>query len=292
MLTQRSSYSALIVILILLPVAKSFSQIDTVSSPPITVNEVILMGGVLPLPSYGNTMSMFHKLAPTSELLAADLSQYEDSYEAQSHSLGVFNAGISLQFADKNGIKRRNPLLRLGITYQGGQLLGKKIKYETRSRYDTLISSQTGAETYIDSVYTKSIDMRYRTSQIMADVAVIWRTDPKFQWSLYTGLGMAGGTSFDNRTVITNTTSNHTSNVGRNYYPEDGLKEVVRNDNGYSLLAYLPIGFGLSMSKSGFGKTLIFIVEMRPGISVISIPELETNVNAVFPVSFGFKVSW
>lgn len=277
---------------ILLTSIESFSQTPTNVSPRVQVREVTVMGGVMTLPSYGNTLTMFNSLAPNSIILSGDLIEYSTSFEPSNHGLGIFNTYVSLKFNGKDGEEKRNPLLRLGITYQGGQLLTKNIKLETRTPYDTLVSSQTGTKVYIDSIYTSTIDMRYYTSQVLADVAVIWRTNPDFLWSLYGGVGFAGGLSFDNRTTITRTENNNISNGRGSYYPNEGNKEVMKNDNSYSALAYLPLGAGIGMGRTGFWKTLIFVIEMRPGISIISIPELETNVTAVFPVSFGWKISW
>ncbi|NEN25031.1 hypothetical protein G3O08_16135 [Cryomorpha ignava] len=285
-------YSTLAYAFFLLTTIDSYSQNTNASTPRIAVSEVTIMGGVMSLPSYGNTITMFKTLAPNSDILAGDLSKYSNSFEPTNHALGVFNTYVSLQFNGKDGAEKRNPLLRLGITYQGGQRLTKNLKFETRTPYDTLVSSQTGTNTYIDSIYTSTIEMRYRTSQVLADVAVIWRTNPEFLWSLYGGLGFAGGISLDNRTTVTRTESNNTSNGRGNYYPNEGNNEIIKNDNGYSALAYLPLGVGVGMGRTGFWKTLLFVIEMRPGISIMSIPELETNVTAVFPVSFGWKVSW
>lgn len=270
----------------------SLSQSITTDLPRVETKEVTVMGGVMTLPSYGNSLKMFNTLAPYSDILAGDLSQYSRSFEPSSYGLGVFNAYLSLKFNGEGGAEKRNPLLRLGVTYQGGQLLGKNMKYESRTPYDTLVSTETGRKIYIDSIYTSTIDMRYRTSQLLADAAVIWRTNPDFRWVLYGGVGLAGGFSFDNRTTIYRTESNSVSNDRDSYYPNEDNREVFKNDDGYSALAYLPLGAGVGMGKSGFWKTLIFAIEMRPGISIISIPELETNVTAVFPVSFGWKLSW
>lgn len=250
------------------------------------------MGGAMALPSYGNTLQMFNKLAPVSDILSGDLSKYSESWKPSSHALGVFNAFVSFKFNNKDGAENRNPILRFGITYQGGQLLSKNMQFESRTPYDTLVSSLTGDKTFIDSVYTSTIDMNYRTSQAMGDVAIIWRSNPARLVGFYGGLGFAGGISFDNRTTISHTKNNNISTGRGNYYPGDDNREIFRNENSYSALIYLPLGGSISMSKSGFWKTVNFVFELRPGISVISIPELETNASAVFPVSFGWKLSW
>lgn len=271
---------------------KSFSQTTSATPPRVEVTEVTVMGGVMTLASYGNTISMFNKLAPSSIILSEDLSKYSNSFDPSNQALGVFNTYVSLKFNGKDGDEKRNPLLRLGISYQGGQLLTKNISYETRTPYDTLVSTRTGKKTYVDSIYTSTIDMRYYTSQVLADVAVIWRTNPENFWSLYGGVGIAGGVSIDNRTTINRTESNNISSGRGDYFPNEANKEVISNDNAYSALAYLPIGAGTRMGRNGFWQTLMFVIEMRPGISIISIPELQTNVTAVFPVSFGWKLSW
>jgi len=284
--------STLICASLIVPVINSTGQTTNAVPPRVEVKEVSVMGGFMVLPSYGNTITMFNQLAPNSNLLSLDLSEFTESSEFPVHTLGVFNTAFSLKFNAKDGSEKRNPLLRLGITYQGGRLLDKSMKYETRTPYDTLTSNQTGTEVYVDSVYSNTIDMKYRTSQVMADIAVIWRSNPDFLLSLYGGLGFAGGISFDNRTIISGWESNYISNGG-GYGDRSGeSREVFRNKSAYSALAYLPIGAGIRMSKSGFWQNIVFGVEMRPGISIISIPELETYISAVFPVSFGCKVSW
>lgn len=250
------------------------------------------MAGYMGFSNNNQTLSTFRKLAPDSEILSGDLSDYDDYSYFLNSGLGVFNTNVALKFNKQDGVEKNGPLLRLGITYQGGALLSQSMNFELRTPYDTLVSSQTGEEEYRDSIFTSDLEMRYLTSQVLADVSVIWRTNPDFRWGVYGGIGIAGGFSFDNRTVIEDR-KNYFTSTDRGYdFPSTSKKEIFNNENAYCALVYLPIGANVALGKNNFWELINFVVELRPAISVISVPELETDISATIPFSCGVKVSW
>ena len=273
------------------PVSEVHAQ-DANSRPRMEVTEVYVMGGYMGLSSNDQTLSTFRKLAPSSEILSRDLSDYDNYSNFLNPGLGVFNANVAIKFNKSDGVEKNGPLVRLGITYQGGTVFRQNINFELRTPYDTLVSSQTGEEEYRDSIYTSDLEMKYLTSQVLADVSVIWRTNPDFRWGVYGGIGAAGGLSFDNRTVIEDRKNYFTSSDRGYDYPSASEKEVFDNENAYSALVYLPLGANFTLGKNNFWGLINLVVEFRPAISIISVPEIETDISAAFPFSCGLKVSW
>lgn len=166
------------------------------------IHDISVTAGSLSEPN-SETLSDFRLLAPTSALLNNDFTGYSDNNDIQKTTYGSLSVLLGIQFRDKDKTTyKKNPLLRLGLTYYTGTNMSNSLFKETRMRYDTLTSSQTGQSIYIDSVYRKAYGMNYYSDQIRFDGSLIYRTNPDARWTFYTGIGITAGLSIKSGTEV------------------------------------------------------------------------------------------
>ncbi len=237
------------------------------------------------------TLTDFKKLAPQSVLLNNDLTGYSQSGGSISNTM--FSVMLGIQFSDKQKTTyKANPLLRLGIIFSGTNLTNGLYK-EDRKRYDTLTSSQTGQAVYVDSINSKNYSMNYSSQQLRFDGSLIFRTNPEARWSLFTGIGITAGFSFNTNTNILYSKYSKISSFPSSISSYSNLTENYKNKNNFAFSSYIPMGIDFRIGKKReFWKRTHLFFELRPGINSTSIPELRTITNATMQYGFGLKVSW
>ncbi len=267
------------------------------------INEYSVQTGLFGGSSSSSSLSDFNILAPNSVLLNSNIIPDLQSYSPYSYHSGPnssFSALLGFQFSDKQKTKYNKYMqLRVGIIYTHNSIICGGMYNTERTPYDTLTSSQTGTSTYLDSVVSKSLDMNYSSEQLRLDGALIFRTNPDARWSLYSGIGITTGFSFNAKTTIVygiNYRIESRNSNNRTSYMEsldgDSKVEVFANKNNFGFSAYIPLGINLKLGKnSEFWKKVNLFYEIRPSISVTNIPELRTITNTAVQQGLGFKIS-
>jgi hypothetical protein len=268
------------------------------------INEYSVQIGMFGGSSASSSLSDFNILAPNSVLLNSNIIPNTDSYAPyfyRSFPNSSFSAMLGLQFSDKQRTKYNKYFqLRVGITYSNSSTLSGSLYSSETKPYDTLTSSQTGQLTYIDSVLNRNIGMTYSSEQLRLDGSLIFRTNPEARWSLYSGIGLTAGFSFNaNTTVLYYTNYNIESrnpDGSRTYidfYDGETKKETFSNKNNFAFSAYIPLGINLRLGKkTEFWKKVNLFYEIRPSVNVTYIPELKTVTNTYFQQGIGFKISF
>lgn len=140
------------------------------------------------------SLADFQTLAPQSVLLQQDLSAYQSSpffnlsFPGQSQSLSV---GLKLG-------KMPNATLRLGLMHTNqNNALSTGGGYTESFRIDTLTSSQSGTQYFVDSFSTHSYNANYSQEQLRLDASLIFRYNADKRWSFYGGIGANFGLSYN-----------------------------------------------------------------------------------------------
>ena len=236
--------------------------------------------------------SDFAALAPGSALLAGGLQDHRYSSYPENSAAGLFEAGVGL--LPWRNDQRNGPELRLGVFYGGRSSVSGYFYRSDRTPYDTLVSSQTGAVYYVDSVFRSTTNVNYSAERFGLNASLIWRS--KGRWSVYGGIGIAGGWLMNARTQVYHYTSSNVSGpvVGE---PNGGyfssVSEQYRNGNGWWLSVYAPIGLDFQITKRNpFWKRMHLYYEFRPQMLFQGTPELGTNTTfggqSVFGARFTF----
>jgi hypothetical protein len=242
--------------------------------------------------AYGS-LDDFRKLAPQSDMLARDLSSYDQQASGSYFNGGtLFVASLGLKFKKKDGNDyRANPQLRIGISYFSSTPLTAGLTRTESFVVDTLVSTVTGEVVLQDSVVNESYNMSYIADQLRLDAALIFRTNPEARWSLYGGIGLAAGVSINPRTEVFYSNWNFDEEFNSGYGNYES--ERFNNQTSFGLLAYLPLGLDFRLGKNQeFWKRLHLFYEISPGLNMTFIPELNTATNIAIRNGLGLRVSW
>lgn len=270
----------------------------------IKISDFLLYSGTSFERTNRGILNDFKALAPESELLKQEMLIINKNQGYSYMSNNNFSVLVGFQFSDKDrNDYRPDPLLRLGLTYSSGSSLSSYNYGDIRSPFDTLTSSLTGEETYIDSIYAEYYSMNYESQQIQVNASMIFRTDPEERWSIFSGIGFTAGVSINANTsihysseewkeVIQNNTAYSNNNYQRRNTVENEF-EFFTNKTNYGFSAYIPLGvdFRIGNKKEFWKKTHLFY-EVQPTLSFNTIPELETMNKVNFRHGFGVRVNF
>jgi len=277
-----------------------------VAQTKVKVSEFAVSTGSLMQESPVSQFTDWQRLAPASGLLPT-LSKDLANFKARNSNLSggnVWSANLGLQFTDRAGMRyKQNPTLRIGIQYQGATVLSQSFRKETLFAKDTLTSSQTGEQTYVDSIHIDNYNIDYRQKRLMLDASLIFRTKSESRWGLYAGIGMSLGASFRNQTDIDYSLYKGISGNSRlnDYrfwnganFDKDKRKEQFANQGSFAGALYIPLGASFRLSnKHDFWRKINLILETRPGLYWSGIPELtSTTMNTGVATQVGFRVNW
>lgn len=233
-------------------------------------------------------------LAPNSELLVNDFSDF------QANDFFIFNGPSSSSYQSiQLGLTFKsnpNPLWRIGISHISLGDISKGLSKSTIVPYDTLTSSQTGQQYFLDSTYAENYNMNYSSQQLRLETSLIYRTNPENRWSVYAGIGLSFGLSYNASTTINYNSFSYSSSYDQSYnYSNLGQdkREYFENKSNWSTSVFVPMGIDFRLGKKReFWKRLHLYHEMKPSITYTTIPDVKrlTNVNMIN--SLGLKVSF
>jgi hypothetical protein len=237
----------------------------------------------------------FKILAPNSSILAMDFSQYNPhgfpSYQTPGMNMSSsYSLQLGLQCA-----KMPKVTYRVGITHvSNAGVLSAHGTYFQSFPYDTLTSSQTGEQTFIDSSNTKHYNMNHSNQQIRLDGAMIFRMFPEKRWSLHTGLGASIGMSYQSNTDISfwETSSMSSGNYYGDYYGNQNVeRESYKNKNSIGASLYIPFGIDFGIGKKReFWMPFHLYVETRPSLNINSINGIGTTFSPGMSSTAGLRI--
>ncbi|MCC7502880.1 MAG: hypothetical protein IT229_10145 [Flavobacteriales bacterium] len=243
-------------------------------------------------PLYRQDISL---LAPGSALLAGGLSDHDYSNAGYEDATGLFDAGVSFHpFRKAGGLGAE---LRVGFLYGGRSTLTGYLRRITRTPYDTLTSSQTGETFYVDSVHNSTYLVECSAERFGLSTSLVWRT--KGRWSIYGGVGFAGGLLMNARTEVYHSTfdgvddpnSSRPNDVHDGRYAGNGGSETFRNGTGWWLSLNTPIGLDFQVARrSAFWSRVHLYDELRPQLLFQGTPELGTATNLGLQSVFGVRL--
>ncbi len=257
--------------------------------------------------SYSETAGAddFLKLAPQSVLLQDDLSGYQLSSFGSSYGNNSFALSVGMPLRKKNPENEKSrAILRLGFTYFNVSGLSANYQKQSAIRFDTLVSSQNGQLSFVDSILSQSYSMNYNAKQLRLDASVIIRWNEAARWSLYGGAGISAGVSLNASTNIAYYEYNSIGvrfpqgGVSTTYPPslegqDKSRSETFRNKTNFGAMLYVPLGVDFRLgNKREFWKLLHLFYELRPSADVTVVPELSSFATASFMQGIGIRAAW
>jgi len=222
----------------------------------------------------------FAPLAPGSSILLKDFSNYESS-------MGYFNFNYPFGMGMQNtssfqslqvglSLPKCQGTLRLGISNFSNQLMNAYGSYYESHVVDTLISSQNGSMTFVDSTISRNVFGNYNNQQIRIDVAYVWEMNAGERWAFSAGAGMSFGLSYQSQTSLnfaeyTNSYEGYGSYVSNQTTTLES--ETYKNPMAWGANIYVPLGINFRLgTKRAFWKPWMIYSELRPQLSFNSIP--------------------
>lgn len=243
--------------------------------------------------------------APGSQFIVPGQAGFYSDGWIPAWSSSLLTLQIGLHPADKvSGEVKKNRTLRLGLTAQGIKTQIYSSMMDRRFRMDTLLnSSSSSLFGYLDSVYHHDVYADYSGTAIKLEASFVYSTDPERRFSLYGGAGVNAGALINTRTDVSSTewstreiTDSRGYLISDEWYQADELRskeENYRNKSGWSASLFIPLGVDLRLGKKkDFWNQLHLFTEMRPSLTMLSMPETKTYVVPGIQNTAGFKVHW
>lgn len=267
------------------------------STAKIRISEFHLQHGANFQPIESSSLEDFKHLAPNSTLLQNDFTGFNmDNYYFYNRPLsfgsGSYNS-LQLGLTFKN-----NPSLlwRIGISHGSTGDLSFGANRNRTAPYDTLTSSQTGEQYFSDSTYAENYFMRYSAQQLRLESSVIFRTNPAKRWSIYAGAGLSFGVSYKAETYIHYFAYSSVSGINSGYLTSENYQsssEHFRNKMTTSTSAFVPMGVDFRIGKNReFWKRVHVYYEMKPSLTITTIPELRTSTQVNMINTLGLKITF
>jgi hypothetical protein len=250
------------------------------------------------------SLADFKILAPQSILLNANLNGFTSGTSNYGTNTGGFNPSIGIQFANKSQTGyRANPILRIGFNLNGST--SEKLSYNKEDKYrvDTLTSSQTGEQIYIDSFVRESYSFYYSYKTIGVDVALLFRTNPKARWSIYGGVGANFGAAINSNLYLSNYKNSGRNNTfyyngfsnstGNSYTTIQTENFDGQNNTAKTASVYLPLGIDFRVGKRReFFKRVHLFLETRPSFSFVNFNNMYSQTDITNMAGLGLRVNW
>lgn len=246
---------------------------------------------------YAGTSALYEQdialITPGSTLLAGGLADHDYSDNTYENAAGMFDAGIGIHPFRK--ADRLGPELRIGFLYGGRSSVGGYFQRTTRTPFDTLTSSQTGEVFYVDSVHRSTYAVDYSAERFGLNASMIWRT--KGRWSVYGGVGLAGGLLMNARTDVHRSIYDNVDgpaySQGDGFYSSpfaNGGAESYRNGTGWWVSVNTPVGLDFQIARhSPFWSRTHLFFELRPQLVFQGTPELGTGTSFGLQTVFGVR---
>jgi hypothetical protein len=259
-------------------------------------------GGDRSLAPLNINQNEFNVLAPGAQI-PLNSTPYTTQFGWDAPTL---NMNVAFHPLKKNGLAgeyNKNRTFRAGISAQGISASIYNTSNSFTTRIDTLVSAANGSiYGFVDSIHRDFTFSSYMATAVKLDFSYLASTDVSKRFSFYSGVGLNFGITLAPRTEIhlhswdseriTDTNDNYISNQSV-YNSLNVNRQVYQNKMGYMAALYVPIGVDFRLGKKNeVMKKIHLFFELRPTVSVLSIPETKTYVYPSIQNCIGVKFEW
>jgi hypothetical protein len=259
-------------------------------------------GGDRSLAPLNINQNEFNVLAPGAQI-PLNSTPYTTQFGWNAPTLNMHVAFHPLKKSGLAGEYNKNRTFRVGISAQGISASIYNTSNTFTTRIDTLLSAANGSiYAFVDSIHRDFTFSSYMATAVKLDFSYLASTDVSKRFSFYSGVGLNFGITLAPRTEIhshswdseriTDTNDNYISNQSV-YNSLNVNRQVYQNKMGYMAALYVPIGVDFRLGKKNeVMKKIHLFFELRPTISVLSIPETKTYVYPSMQNCVGLKFEW
>jgi len=263
---------------------------------PVSVKEVYVQIGTPYNWNNAVTPNDFMRVFSQSVFLKEDMTGYQQSGGSYSYGESKFAVQMGLKFRNKEKTDFRNATLRVGLVGTDGVSFGSTLYKSNTFHYDTLISQKTGAQYFVDSQSFSSYAMNYQSTNLLLDVALIYRNNSSKRWSLFGGFGIAAGASITANGIVRKDQYNNVANgfgSSSNSSSNNSQQEVFKGPKNILVSAYIPLGVDFKLSKKNnfFSKIHLFY-EMQPSLAYAKVDGFGSFSNLKVMNALGTRINW
>lgn len=238
--------------------------------------------------------------ASAAPFIPTNLDLYQNNDVYYNYGSGAFE--VMAGFAWKNSAEYGGKVqkrLRFGLSYSQPVLMSSTYYREDTSPYDTLVSSRTGQEYYVDSVFNSFYGLNYDVNMLALNTSFLWSTDDAARLSCYGGVNLSFNLNFSNRINVSRHDYGYLRYVdsGFPYYGEEienfeHQSESYKQPVSFGLGFYSPIGVDWRLGKQGKGFNDVHLFsEIRPGVSFNNVPGYDFLAQFRSSIHLGIRFS-
>ena len=233
-----------------------------------------------------------------SDLIPNDLEDYQNENYFLSYGTAAFDiyAGLAWQ---KEGAAT-NKRLRFGLSYSQPILFSDSYFLDRRTPYDTLRSSRTGQEIYVDSLYNSRLRMNYSVTSLALSTAFLWSTNDAARFSFYGGVdlslqvNLAARLSLERYDYSSKQINDDTQPAyfGEEYQQITSARESYAESTSIGMGSSAVLGLDWRLGRPGSNlNNLHLFSEIRPGVALNFLPGKETYSGFRNSVHLGLRFS-
>lgn len=293
--------------LFIIPVFTSVSGFSQTTDPAKSGNgriqDVFVQfgGGNFKIPPVSNFT--YYQLAPDMMHFPGSNYQSVQRINPEFARMTSFGAGVTLNLKKGSNYSGNGLFqLRAGLAYNSAELLGASTYATGQKTFDTIFDRNNEPFFVKDSLFYKSQVMRLGAEECRLNISLIIRSKPDTRFSVFAGIGLTAGFSFNNGVY----TSNY---EGRNvnyrfvddlpgqhgYYSyygfASGKTEEWKLKNYIVWGAQLPLGINYRLSnKNEFLKKMQLYYELNPSINIRYLDMPGKMVHSGIQSSLGLRM--
>lgn len=237
----------------------------------------------------GLSINEVRMLAPNSNLLSEHESLINPSNARSGYANGLSELQLNIGFRNNNHPSQK---LQFGITYQQKMYGYMNQGVDSKYTIDTLVSQQTNAQYMVDSISSRNLFAKMQSEVVRLMASYRFHKHAGEKLSLYGGIGLSGGLTFNSQTTVTYLEAygryvnglSSTPQQGQSRYNDVGIeRESFDNELSFSVGAFVPLGIDYTLGEweSGVNSLTVFF-EAQPGIFAQRIPEINSMVSSFY----------
>jgi len=234
------------------------------------------------------TKNEFLSFVPNSLIALKDYSNFSrDNFTSSNRGYFSFLAGIGFRSSE-------NHKLRVGVSSFRTTNFMDNYTLNESFPYDTLTSSQTGAQTFVDSTNFSSVSFMQQAENIMFNIDYLFQMNASKRISFFTGFGIAAGFGFNVENRINYHKSFYEPDYSHLQPPKGIYEEEVEPGSSYFIgSTYIPIGMRLRLGvRRNFWKNLSLSAEYKGLINVSNLVPKRTIAGFGNRFGLGIIVHW
>lgn len=236
-----------------------------------------------------------------------DIENMPGVQESDFNNMGYYSLGmgggmqVMLSHPSRKGQVGRVAFdWRYGVFGGQQQLAYAEFNEQNTFAYDTLVSSATQQEFFIDSIMARDWSVSAQAMMIGVKTEYIGRVMSRRRAEFYLGIGVSAGLLTNASTEYRYSESYYTEMRDGGYFggyddePTEGVNYSIKQSNGLGWLASLNVPAGVSINlgkKREFWKRLYLNYELAPSLTLMTTRDGGTIVSSGFNFVSGLRIN-